>query len=701
MKEADFTPSTLSSTSMKQISSHSRSPGRSPAGAVMSLGPLVGALAVATASLVACSDRSEPPAPAIRRPAPAPAIDPATLASGARVQYTLRFTDRKHHYVDVEAVFPAGGEELIIAMAVWTPGSYLIREFSKHVETLTASTPGGDALAVAKVAKNRWRIASAGNSHVVVRYRVYSRILSVRTNFVAEDIAVLNGAPTFMAIVDASSDGDITISRSHVFDVTLELPGSWKHSVTALDPHPGGAAHRYVAADFDTLIDSPIVLGNPALHDFDIEGVPHQLANFGEGTSWDGERSARDLAILARAQIDFWQEIPYPRYIFLNVLQWDRPKGSGLEHKNSTLVVHGRWSTRKREDYRNWLGLMSHEFFHTWNIKRLRPVGLGPFDYENERYSRSLWIAEGVTSYYDNLFLRRAGLVDDKTFLELLSKEIESVQTTPGRDVQSLADSSFDSWIKFYRPDENSANTQISYYRKGAVVAFLLDVAIRRATLGQRSLDDVMRLAYQRHSGAKGFKREEFRAIASEVASQPLDDFFARNVDGTEELDYAPALEFLGLGFARESKGRGTGEPGRDPEGPEGPDDPDYHASSGGTVSPGDEADEKPGYLGATVDGAGVIQTVPRQTPAYDAGLNVDDEILAIDDHRIIPGQLDTALERLRPGDQVSILVARRDILTRIPVTLGERPEATWKLEIDTGAGQQAVRNRNRWLTGK
>lgn len=645
--------------------------------------------AVVAVSLAACSGKPEPPAPEIRKPAPAPAIELEALEGGDRVQYTLRFTDRAQHYADVEAVFPAGEDELVIAMAVWTPGSYLVREYSKHVEALTASTPGGEPVAVVKIAKNRWRVASAGASHVVVRYRLYGRILSVRTNFIADDVAVLNGAPTFMAIVkDApggaagQESGASEIFQAQVFDVTIELPEAWKHSVTALDPHPGGAPHRYVADDFDTLVDSPIVLGNPTLHDFEIEGVAHQLANFGAGPHWDDDRSAKDLAALARAQVEFWQEIPYPRYIFLNVLQWNHSRGSGLEHKNSTLVTSGRFITRKRKDYHRWLGLMSHEFFHTWNVKRLRPAELGPFDYENERHTRSLWVAEGITSYYDNLFLRRAGLVDDKTYLEMLSKEIEALQTIPGRKVQSLADSSFDTWIKFYRQDENSDNTQVSYYNKGAVVGFLLDAEIRRLTLGQRSLDDVMRLAYQRHSGERGFTPEQFRAIASEVARQPLDEFFARAVDGTDELDYGPALEHLGLRFVSADK------------------DKDKDGGSGDARGDGKD-DEKPGYLGVDVGGDGVIQSVSRETPAHDAGLNADDEILAIDEYRIAPGELSSALERLRPGEEVSILVARRGLLTRIPVTLGERPKKTWKLEADARAAQQTVRHRTRWLTGK
>ncbi len=608
---------------------------------------------------VACSDRSERSAPTIRRavePAPAVAVDPGDSKS---IRYTLRFKDRKNHYVDLEAVFPAGGESVELTMAVWTPGSYLIREFSRQIASISAASPEGEPLDIVKLAKNRWRVKSPSVSHVVVRYRLYARELSVRTNFVSEEIAVLNGASTFLTMADEVERG---------FDIALEVPEEWKESVTGLEPHPDGKPHHYVAPDFDTLVDSPIVIGNPELYELELEGSKHILANFGGGDVWDGPRSAKDIEAIIRANLEFWRVVPYRRYVFQNVLLGGR---SGLEHKNSTLVTSSRWRMRERKDYIGWLGLMSHEFFHVWNVKRLRPVELGPFDYEAEVYTRSLWVAEGITSYYDSLLIRRAELVDDKEYFDLLSFEIEKTQTTPGRAVQSLADSSLDAWIKFYRADENASNTQVSYYRKGAVVGFLLDVEIRRATGGQRSLDDVMRLVYERYSGERGFTPQEFRAAASEVAGRSLDAFFAHAVDGTGELDYAPALELFGLRFADQSKA----------------DDKD------------DSQADKPAYIGADVSN-GMVQKVTEGTPAYAAGINVGDEILAIDDYRVKPGRLDARLERYRPGDQVSILVARQGALRRISLTLGEPPTEAWKLEIDPRANQTAARNRTRWLTG-
>jgi predicted metalloprotease with PDZ domain len=336
-----------------------------------------------------------------------------------------------------------------------------------------------------------------------------------------------------------------------------------------------------------------------------------------------------------------------------------------------------RWATRKRESYLGWLNLVSHEFFHTWNVKRLRPVELGPFDYENEVHTRSLWIAEGITSYYDRLFVRRAGLCTVAEVQpgdppgagsdEKAKNDIERLHETPGRLVQPLEQASYDAWIKFYRRDENTPNTGISYYVKGAVVGFLLDAEIRRATGGAKSLDDVMRLAYERHSGPRGFTPEEFRAIAEEVAGTDLDAFFRRALESTEELDYAPALQWYGLRFAGQDK---------------------------------PEKARKP-WLGLETRNEGgrlVVTGVKRETPAHAAGFNVGDEILAIGELRVRPDGLNRRLEFYQPGETLSFLIARRDVLTRLDATLGTEPEKRHSLEIDPQATEEQKAHRASWL---
>lgn len=427
------------------------------------------------------------------------------------IRYVVRFPDPKTHYVEVEASFPTEGKaEVVAMMAVWTPGSYLVREFARNVEGLSAKTPEGKPLAVEKVRKNRWKIRAEGAETVVLNYRVYCREMSVRTNWVDASFALLNGAPTFLTLADSPP-------RPH--DVRLELPAGWLKSLTGLPAAPDGAPHHYLAADYDALVDGPIVAGNPTVYEFTVDGKRHFLVNEGEGGVWDGPRSARDVEAIVREHRKLWGSLPYEHYHFFNLLV---EAGGGLEHKDSTVLMSSRWATRTSKAYRSWLDLVSHEFFHVWNVKRLRPVELGPFDYENEVHTKSLWIAEGLTEYYGRLLVRRAGLSTREQYLgqepsgkpggDEAPTEIGQLQMTFGRKVQPLETASYDAWIKYYRPDENTRNTGVSYYAKGAVVGFLLDARIRRATDGRRSLDDVMRIAFDRFSGEKGYTSAEFRA---------------------------------------------------------------------------------------------------------------------------------------------------------------------------------------------
>jgi predicted metalloprotease with PDZ domain len=594
---------------------------------------------------------AEPAAAQRAATAPASATEP--------IRYTLSFPAPQTHYVEVSADVPTGGRPRVeLMMAVWTPGSYLVREYARHVEAVTA-TAGGRSVVVAKTDKNRWTVEAGGASTVTVKYRVYAREMSVRTNWVEAGFAMLNGAPTFLTLPDG-------LNRPH--EVVITPARGWRRSITALPPMSGGE-HRYRAPDFDTLVDSPILVGNPAVYEFTIDGTRHILANEGEAGVFDGARAAKDVETLIRAQRDLWGSLPYERYVVMNVLTAAPGiAGGGLEHKDSTVLIASRWATRTRAPYLAWLELVSHEVFHAWNVKRLRPAELGPFDYENENFTPSLWMAEGLTDYYADLLVHRAGLSSREEYLQSLSAKIEELQTNPGRLVMSASQASFDAWIKYYRPDENSINVAVSYYTKGAVVAFLLDARIRAATNGARSLDDVLRAAYAKYAGARGFTPDEFRAVAEAVAGTSLQTFWAEAINGTGELDYAEALKLFGLRF------RASGPPGARP------------------------------YLGAnTRNDAGrlVVTQVLRNTPAFEAGLNVDDEILAIDEFRVRADQLNQRLDQYKAGDNVTLLVARREQLNRLELTLGKEPAREWRLDIDTAAGDNAQRQRDRWLASR
>jgi len=591
-----------------------------------------------------------------------------THAAAARAQtapepirYTLSFPAPQTHYADVTAAVPTGRRaEVDLMMAVWTPGSYLVREYARNVEAVTAAGPDGRALDVDKSKKNHWRIATGGAPSITIKYRVYCREMSVRTNWVESDFALINGAPTFITLADLAP-------RPH--EVVINPAPGWKRSVTAL-PDMGGGDHHYRAPDYDTLVDSPIVIGNPAVYDFEVDGKKHSLVDVGEAGVFDGARAAKDLETIVKEDRRMWGFLPYDRYVFFNMITESR---GGLEHKSSTVLMTNRWSTRTRRAYLAWLGeLASHEYFHAWNVKRLRPAELGPFDYENENITRSLWIAEGFTDYYAELQVHRAGLSTRDEYLEALSNAIEALQTTPGRLVQSAEMASFDAWIKYYRPDENSPNTSISYYTKGTVIAFLLDAKIRKATNGGKSLDEVMRTEYQKFSGPKGYTPDEFRAVAEQVAGMSLKSFWDSAVEGTSELDYTEALDTYGLRFK-----------------PAPPPAPDRPAKA---------------WLGISTrsdNGRLVVTQAQRGSPADVAGINVDDEILAIDDFRVQADRLDDRLSQYKPGDRVSVLVARREQLLRVAVPFGVEPVKGWRLEVNPNATETQRRLLDAWLRGQ
>ena len=581
--------------------------------------------------------------------------DIAAAQAPEPIRYTLRFPAPHTHYVEVEAVYPTGRRPQVeLMMAVWTPGSYLVREYERHVENLMAKGLDGAALAVTKPAKNRWRVETGGAASVTVTYRVYGREMTVRNNWIEAGFAMLNGAPTFITLADKTP-------RAH--DVRLTLPASWKGSATPLMP-VADTPHSYHADDFDTLVDSPIIAGNPVVKTFEVDGKTHHLVLEGDPSLFDADRAAADVKKIVEAGKGVMGRLYYPHYFFLNMVV---EAGGGLEHKNAFLTMSGRYTTRTHRAYVSWLNLVGHEYFHNWNIKRLRPVALGPFDYETENYTDGLWVGEGFTDYYGALLVRRSGLANTIEYLDELSTSIEQVQMRPGRAVQPVDMASFDTWIKQYRPDENSLNTSIDYYSKGASIAFMLDARIRKATNGAKTLDDAMRVAYDRYSGAKGYTLDQFYAVMSEVAGVNLGPWFADVVSTTTDLDFAEALDYYGLRFMPvDAKGARA------------------------TMGASTRAD----------NGRLMVTVVRRGTPAHEAGVNVDDEILAIDDVRVRAEGLLARMDQYQAGDKVRLLVARRDRLVTLDVTLGAEPGRPWRLQATSDATPAQKARLAAWLDG-
>jgi predicted metalloprotease with PDZ domain len=519
---------------------------------------------------------------------------------------------------------------LDLKMPVWTPGSYLVREYAKHLQNFSATTTDGRPLTGRKLSKNYWQVETNSISEVIVHYRVFANELSVRTNHLDATHGYFNPAALFFYL---PSFEQIPIT------VTIVPPHpDWQ--VTTPLPSVDGQVNTFCADNFDQLVDSPFEVGCHQLYEFEVLGKPHQLAIWGQGNA-KPERIIQDTRKIIEVEAEMFGGLPYDRYLFL--LHLVSTGGGGLEHKTSCSLIYPRFGFRSQEKYDRFLQLVAHEFFHLWNVKRIRPKALEVFDYDQENYTPSLWFSEGTTSYYDLVIPQRAGIYNTKTYLEALSKEITRLQTTPGRLVQPVSESSFDAWIKLYRPDANSGNAQISYYLKGEMVSLLLDLLIRARHGNERSLDDVMRIMWQQFGQTEiGFTPEQLRSVIESVAGMDLSDFFSRYIDGTEELPFNEYLEPFGLHLV------GVEE------------EPTPHL----------------GMLVKAENGREVIKFVEVGSPAQKAGIDAGDELLAVNGFRVTAEQLSDRLKDYHAGNTIEVTVFHQEELSRCLVTL-EAPRPT------------------------
>ena len=438
---------------------------------------------------------------------------------------------------------PAAGQE--VALPVWIPGSYLVREFAKNLQKLTARQ-GRQPVALRQLDKARWRTDCTDRQALVLEYEVYALDNSVRTAWLDADRGFFNGTSLCLQVMgQAHQPHELTV-------VSTRATKGWRVA-TGLPPVDADARGfgRYRAADYDSLVDHPFELGTFWSGEFTACGVPHRFVVAGVLPSFDGEKLLADTRRICEAEIRFWHlrgKPPHKQYVFmLNAV--DDGYG-GLEHRNSTALICARRDLPRLEDkrpnegYTTLLGLISHEYFHTWNVKRLRPAAFADFDYSQENYTHQLWFFEGFTSYYDDLLLRRAGLIDDATYLRLLNKTINQVQQTPGRLVQTVAQSSFDAWVKYYRQDENTPNATVSYYTKGALVALCLDLTLRRE--GHTTLDVVMRALFLRCKGGP-MREQDLREVLQALAGRSFDAELDQWVHSTDELPLQALLEHHGV----------------------------------------------------------------------------------------------------------------------------------------------------------
>lgn len=432
---------------------------------------------------------------------------------------------------------PSGRHTL--SLPVWTPGAYEVQDFARHLFDLKVSSPQG-SIELFHTAKNQWTFDTYNEADpIVVTYRVYAYELGVDTSHLDASHAYFNGAQLFFWVDDYK---DIP------YDITIQAPADW-HVSTGLDRIDNNP-WRYRAATYDVLIDSPCEIGTHSVLSFDVDNKPHDVAIWGHGNE-NRHQLVDDIEAIVCAQRDLFGSLPYNHYTFILHLS-DRRTG-GLEHLNSTTCGTDRFSFQSRQRYRRVLQLLSHEFFHLWNVKRIHPEMLGPFDYNREVYTRLLWAMEGFTDYFASLSLRYAGLFDVKEYLNNLADNIKTYEKLPGRFVQSLAESSFDTWIKFYKPDEDSPNRTISYYLKGDLVGTCLDLEIRRRTHHQYGLDEVLRRLYERYGAhGVGFPESVYQETVEEVSGSSFEAFFQAYIWGTEPIPFDQFLHYAGLTLKRQ-----------------------------------------------------------------------------------------------------------------------------------------------------
>lgn len=551
----------------------------------------------------------------------------------------------QNHYFQVEMELSNFSEkELEIKMPVWAPGSYLVREFAKNVDLVKAFDEAGKALTVNKISKNTWTIAKGKSKKVIVRYEVYSFELSVRTSFLDLTHGYVSGSGIFMYVNNHQQHkGSLEIFPYADFKtISTSLPR--KGESVASD-----GSELFEFENYDQLVDCPIEIGNQEVFQFTAAGVIHTVAMYGVA-NYDIKQLQEDMAKVVTTATTVIGENPNKQYTFIihNVVDGQ----GGLEHINSCTLSVNRW-TYQGAEYMGFLSLVAHEYFHLWNVKRIRPIELGPFNYDEENYTTLLWVMEGFTSYYDELLLRRAGYYTKDEYLNKIQGTINYVEGSVGTRVQPVAHASFDAWIKGYRPNENSGNTQMTYYSRGQMLAALIDAKIIAKYKGEKCLDHFLQQLYNKFYKQlkRGFSDTEFKKELETLLGENMDSFFARYVNGTETPPFNDILGAIGI-----------------------------DVESVGSAKPN---------FGAALRQDGnkvVVRSIRSGSAAENMGLSVNDEIIGCNGFRVDQASFESFLASLELGSEINILVARDELLFELSgnMTLYNKPQFQFKLSPDT-----------------
>ncbi len=569
----------------------------------------------------------------------------AFISWGQTIKYNLKMEKPQNHYFQVEMElndFPS--EEIDVKMPIWAPGSYLAREFAKNVNLVLAYDENGKELAVKKTNKNTWKITKGNAKKVKVNYEVYAFELTVRTSFLDLTHGFVSGSGVFM-YVDGFKEkgGTLEVFPYKTFGVITTALKEKGEGVTA------DVSTVFEFDNYDHLVDCPLEIGNQSVFSFTASGIKHTVAMYSYG-NFDVEQLKIDMAKVVEGSTKVFGENPNQDYTFIihNVVDGQ----GGLEHSNSTVLSVNRW-TYSGPKYSDFLKLVAHEYFHLWNVKRIRPVELGPFNYDEENYTSLLWVMEGFTSYYEKLILMREGIYTPEKFLASMFSSLNYIEGSVGARVQPVSHASFDAWIKAYRPNENSSNTTMSYYSGGSIKAMMLDIMIIEKYNGEKCLDDFMRVLYQKYYKEKnrGFSETEFKDELANFLGQNMDEFYHKYIDGTEIPDYKALFAKIGLdvkyaGQPLPSIGIGMKDSG----------------------------------------GKTIVTSVRSGSAAEEAGISVNDEIIGCNGIRADKASLESYFSNLRTGEIIDLLFAREDQLfsTEVKVTTYEQPRFDYEISKAT-----------------
>lgn len=569
------------------------------------------------------------------------------------ISYTVTFPEAQAHYAEVEMnITGLHQKTLDLKMPVWTPGSYLVREFSKNVESFTAEAKG-KFIEAKKIRKNIWRINSEKLSSIKVRYKVYAFELSVRTSYIDASHGFLSCTGMFIY-----PDGML----HHPSTVHIVPYKGWTTVSTSLEMVNNDPFTRR-ATDYDILYDSPIEVGTQDVFSFDVGRTHYEVAMAGGG-NYDKEKLKTDMPKIIEHEAAIYGENPNKHYVF--IVHNTSRGGGGLEHLSSCVLGASRDNYTTEAGYRGFLTLIAHEHFHLWNVKRLRPIALGPFDYDNENYTTDLWIAEGFTAYYQDIIVRRTNLYPVENYLLSLANNVNYISNQPGNKVETLAEASYDAWIKLYRPNENTANSTINYYNKGAMMALIFDLEIINDSKGKNSLDDVMRYMYNTYYKGKkrGYTDKEFKQGLEKFAGRNLDEFYKNYIYGLADIDFEKYLGYAGYHLTDELAGNN---------------------------------DPALGVATSTSGGKTYVNGVTRNSAAWIDGINVNDEIIMIDSVKVT--DMNTVLNGKKPGDKINVAVLRDGLPLTIPVTLLKKTQVKFKIDgVPKPTGQQLL-VRKKWLS--